>query len=85
MVSVHSSCGLGTQLLVSAAGDDNATDSLHAYEIVDREPNEVSAPLAMDGPVTALWPNADATSAVAVIRNLQTGNYNAYTVTIACN
>ncbi len=85
MVSVRSNCGLGTQLLVSAAGDDTATDSLHAYEIVDREPNEVASPTAMDGPVSALWVTNDASSAVAIVRNLQTGQYDAYTVTIACN
>ncbi len=85
MVSVRSNCGLGTQLLVSAAGDDTATDSLHAYEIVDREPNEVASPTAMDGPVMALWVTNDASSAIAVVRNLQTGQYDAYNITIACN
>jgi hypothetical protein len=85
MVSVHSNCGLGAQLLVSAAGDATATDSLHAYEIVDREPNEVSSPTSMDGPVMALWATNDASSAIAVVRNLQTGQYDAYNVTIACN
>jgi hypothetical protein len=85
MVSVKSACGVGTQLLVSAAGDDTVADSLHAYEMVDREPNEVAAQLAMDGPITALWPSADAGSATAVVRNLQTGQYDAYNITIACN
>jgi hypothetical protein len=85
IVAVRSNCGLGTQLLVTAAGDDTATDSLHAYEIVDREPSEVASPAAMDGPVTALWATNEASSAVAVVRNLQTGQYDAYNVTIACN
>ena len=85
MVSLKSACGVGTQLLVSAAGDDTVADSLHAYEMVDREPNEVAAQLAMDGPITALWPSADASSATAVVRNLQTGQYDAYNITIACN
>ncbi len=85
MISMKSSCGLGTQLLVTAAGDDTTTDSLHAYEIVDREPNEVASAATMDGPVTALWQNADGSSAFAVVHNLQTGQYDAYNVTIACN
>jgi hypothetical protein len=85
MISVRSNCGVGTQLLVSAAGDDTVADSLHAYEMVDREPNEVASQLAMDGPITALWPSADTSSAVAVVRNLQTGQYDAYNITIACN
>jgi len=85
MISVRSNCGLGTQLLVSAAGDDTVADSLHAYEIIDREPNEAASQLEMDGPITALWPNADASGGVAVVRNLQTGQYDAYNITIACN
>ena len=85
MVSLKSACGIGTQLLVSAAGDDTAADSLHVFEMVDREPNEVAAQSAMDGPITALWPSADAGSATAVVRNLQTGQYDAYNITIACN
>ena len=85
MVSIKSSCGLGTQLLVTAAGDDTTADSLHAYEIVDREPNEVAPGTPADGPVTALWPGADGSSAVAVVHNQQTGQYDAYNITIACN
>ncbi len=85
MISVRSNCGVGTQLLVTASGDDTVADTLHAYEMVDREPNEVASQLAMDGPITALWPSADASSAVAVVRNLQTGQYDAYNITIACN
>lgn len=85
MISLRSNCGVGTQLLVSAAGDDTVADSLHAYEMVDREPNEVASQLAMDGPITALWQSADASSAVAVVRNLQAGQYDAYNITIACN
>jgi hypothetical protein len=85
MISVRSNCGVGTQLLVSAAGDDTVADFLHVYEMVDREPNEVASQLAMDGPITALWQSADTSSAVAVVRNLQTGQYDAYNITIACN
>jgi hypothetical protein len=85
MVSLKSACGAGTQLLVSSAGDDTVADSLHVYEMVDREPNEVAGQMAMDGPITALWPSADASSATAVVRNLQTGQYDAYNITIACN
>ena len=85
MISLRSNCGLGTQLLVSMAGDDTVADSLHAYEIVDREPNEVASQLGMDGPITALWQSADASSATAVVHNLQTGQYDAYNITIACN
>jgi hypothetical protein len=84
IAAVKSSCGTGMQLLVTTNGDDTQTDSLRAFEIPDREPIQVSAPQEFPGPITALWSH-DATSAIAVARNLRTGQYEAYTVSITCN
>ncbi len=82
---VHSTCGSDEQLLVTASSDDLSTDSLRAYEIPDREPIAVSSAIAFGGPITALWTNADASSAIAVVHNLQTDIYEAYSVSVACN
>jgi hypothetical protein len=82
--SVKSGCGPGTQLLVSGAGDDSVNDTIRAYEVGDRDARPVSPPLAFDGTVTALWTTTDGDSAVAVIRT-QTGSYEAYSVSVACN
>jgi hypothetical protein len=84
ITAVKSSCGAGTQLLVSANGDDMQADSLRAFEIPDRDPVQVSAPQDFGGPITALWAH-EPNSAVAVIHNLRTGQYEAYTVSITCN
>jgi hypothetical protein len=82
--SVKSGCSTGTQLLVSGAGDDVPNDTIRAYEVGDREARPVSPPLAFDGTVTALWATTDGDSAVAIIRT-QTGSYEAYSVSVACN
>jgi hypothetical protein len=84
IATVKSSCGEGTQLLVTANGDDTAGDSIRAYEVPDRDPILASAAVDFPGPITALWSH-DNTGATAIIHNLQTGQYEAYSVSISCN
>jgi hypothetical protein len=84
IAAVKSSCGNGAQLLVTSNGDDNTSDSLRAYEFPDRDPVLASAAADLPGPITALWSH-DNTSATAIARNLQTGQYEAYSVSISCN
>jgi hypothetical protein len=82
LAAVRDACGLGTQLLVSSAGD--GADSLRAYEVPDREPVLVSAAMSFEGPVTSLWPSMDGTTANAVVHNTTGGRYEAYSVSVAC-
>jgi len=83
LASVRSNCGVGTQLLVSASGDPER-DGLRAYEIPDRDPVPVSSPLEFDGSVTALWPDASLTGAVAIVKREGTGWYEANRISISC-
>jgi len=83
LAAVHSNCGLGTQILVSEGGEPEH-DTLRAYEIPDREPVAVSSPLEFDGPITALWPDASLTSAVAIVKREDTGRYEANRISISC-
>lgn len=83
IAAAKSDCGAGTQLLVTAAGDDKENDSLRAYEIPEREPLLVSAKLDLPGPITAMWTHDS--SVLAVVNNLQTDKYEAYSVATACN
>lgn len=82
LAAVHDACGLGTQLLVTQAGD--TADSLRAYEVPDREPVQVSAALGFDSPITALWTAMDGTTVNAVVHNTMGGRYEAYSVSVAC-
>jgi len=91
LAALRSSCGAGVQLLVSDTGDlspDNQRDRLRAFEIPDRDPVAVSSPLEFDGPITALWPDASLTSAVAIIKREDkredTGQYEANRISITC-
>jgi hypothetical protein len=80
---VHSGCSSGTQVIASSSGEA-ANDNLRAFEIPALEAVPMSAPLAMDGTVTALWTATDGKSAMAVVRNAA-GEYEVDRVTALCN
>ncbi|MGA9793406.1 MAG: hypothetical protein WBQ43_22180 [Terriglobales bacterium] len=83
LAAVHSSCGSGMQLLVSAGGDSEA-DGLRAFEIPDREPVAASSEVEFEGQIVAVWPESNGNSAVAVVKRKDTGWYEAYRVSISC-
>jgi len=88
LAAVHSSCGAGTQLLVSESGSagrgDLERDGLRAFEIPDRELVAASSPLEFDGRIVALWPESSGNAAAAIIRKKDSGWYEAYRVSISC-
>jgi hypothetical protein len=84
LASVRSSCGGGWQLLVTSAAGQSG-DSVQAYEVPDRDPVAVGAALPLPGEVTALWTEAKGDSAVAVVRDRETGTYEASRLAVACN
>lgn len=83
LASVHSSCGVGTQLLATESGDSKR-DSLRAFEIPDRDPVAVSSALELGGRIVALTPDSSDTSAMAIVRRSDTGWYETYRVSISC-
>jgi len=93
IASVYSGCGSGWQLLVTGSGDWTQADEIQAIDIQERRAQAVSDPMAFPGPVVALhtpFARTDANAlasgkAVAVDRNLQTGRYEAYLLTISCS
>jgi hypothetical protein len=83
LAAVHSSCGTGTQLLVSESGEP-AQDSLRAFEVPDRDPVAASSPIEFDGEIVALWPEGAGSGAIAIVKREDTGWYEAYRISIAC-
>jgi len=84
LAGVRTACGAGWQILATNAGN-GAEDSVRAYEIVDRDPAAVSAPIEMPGETTALWTESKGDTAVAVVRNRETGNYEAFRLAMSCS
>jgi hypothetical protein len=93
LAAVHSSCGTGTQLLVSESENPGRGDSergspqrdgLRAFEIPDRDPVAASSAVEFDGQIVALWPESSGNSATAIVKRKDTGWYEAYRVSISC-
>ncbi|MGA8491570.1 MAG: hypothetical protein WB711_14180 [Terriglobales bacterium] len=83
IVSVQSNCGTGWQVLVTGDADEES-DTVNAFEFVDREPMVVSQSVEFNGRITALWADADGSGATAVSQNSETGRYEAYRLSMAC-
>jgi hypothetical protein len=81
VVPVKDSCG-GSYLAASAPTDRKSADSIALYIVMDRAPVRVSEPAEFPGPVTALWPTTS--GALAIARNLSTGSYAAYALSMDC-
>jgi hypothetical protein len=84
IATVKTNCGAGWQVLATKA-DDQSGDSVRAYELPDRDPIAVSAPVSFPGKVSALWTQVNGDNAIAVTKNPETGSYEAYRLTVACN
>ncbi len=84
IASVRSSCGTGTQLLVSENGDAQR-DRLRAFEVPDRDPVSVSPAAEFDGRIVALAQENGGGGATAIVRRADTGWYEAYRVSISCS
>ncbi len=86
LAALHSSCGSGWQLVVSAPGDNIRPDTLQAIEIAGREAQTVSPALDLPGPVAALWTSGKNSDAVnLVMQSPATGKYEAIMLTVSCN
>jgi len=81
--ALQSGCGTDTQIIASGSGEA-AIDSLRAYEMPALEAVSTSAPMAMDGSITALFPALDGKSVIAVVRNTA-NEYEVDRVTALCN
>ena len=84
IVSVKTACGSGWQVLATGTAE-NGMDTIRTYEIADRDPVPVTAALDFAGEITALWTEAKGDSAIAVVRDQETGEYEAFRVAVACS
>jgi hypothetical protein len=82
---LRSGCGSGAQVLVSGSGAAAAGDSLRAWEIAGTEAVPVSAPVSVDGVVTAIWPATDGASATVIVRRESPVRYEVWNGSALCN
>jgi hypothetical protein len=81
---VRNRCGQNQQFLVTGAGDDTQEDSIQLYETQGSRSFPVSNPLNFAGAVVALHAHEADSIATGIVRNLETGNYEAYRLFISC-
>jgi hypothetical protein len=84
IVVIQSGCQEGWQALATQPGDYSSPDTLQAIDVVNRKGVPASTPVDFAGPVTELWPLADASAAIAISRNLKTSSYEAFRISISC-
>jgi len=80
-------CRGETVSLYTGDGDWTQTDSIQGY-LINLDPVSAAAvgdAVQTDGPVTSLQPEHDTSAARAIVRNLKTGEYEAYIVTATCS
>jgi hypothetical protein len=88
LTGVKTSCGAGWQVLATSSeanSDEGTGDSIRAYEFPDRDPVAVSAAIDFPGSITTLWTEAKADTAIAVVRNRETGKYEAFRLAVVCS
>jgi hypothetical protein len=87
VAGVVSACGSGAQLLATASGT-GTSESLLAYDVEGHSAIPVSAPLPLDGSVTAMWsaPAGQSSNVATVILGKRfPQQYEAYIVSLGCN
>jgi len=79
---IGSVCGGSSQFLATGGGDDTQMDSVQVFQTHSGGAVAVSAELGFPGPIMALHAGSDTPR--AVVRNLGTGNYEAYRLSFSC-
>jgi hypothetical protein len=86
LASVTGVCGIDGILLVTGMRDYKSPDFLQAFQILEGSPVSVSLPVTLPGPVLQLrQSDSNPRSARAIVRNLLTGHYEAYEITLTCD
>ncbi len=85
LTSVQSGCGRGWQILATAPGDLNRSDSVQAFEIDGRNYQSASSAVDLGGPVMAFWPGETPQVAHVVVQSPASGKFEAWNISVACN
>ncbi len=81
-IEMKTVCGGASQFLATGAGDYTQTDTLQVFQTEPSGSVAASGELDFPGPITAL--HAAPGAPRAVVRNLTTGNYEAYRLAFSC-
>lgn len=83
IAAIESPCGAGTPAVIASSASADQ-DEVRAYEVINGQANPASDALPLAGPVAALWPAEAHSEATLVVRNQQTGEYEASRLGLVC-
>lgn len=84
IAGIQSDCSGGSLVLATQAAAENGGTTATAYRSAGGQFVPGTRPALLPGNVTALWSAANGNSAVIVLKNREIGNYEAYSLAIAC-
>jgi hypothetical protein len=70
------------KIVVAGSEDRSSSDTLTLYDVLNHMPARASDPSPEPGPVLSLA--SEGSSARAVVKNLKTGHYEAYSISVDC-
>ena len=85
LATLPNECKGNWLVLTTRPGDGTQNDQLIAMEIVNRDASIASNPVEVNGTVDALWIAPDNSAVHAVIKNHETGAYEAHRITVRCS
>ncbi len=83
--AIDSGCEVRRQILVALPADPLQRGAIQAFEIQRRKAVATSSKIEFPGPITALWPDGGQSAAIAVSRDIKTGRYAAFYLSISCS
>ncbi len=81
---IAASCDRGSYRLITGGEDRTERDWIQAAESAAGESGKLTPRMDMPGPVLSITARREGNSAVAIVRNLTTGDYEVYRITLAC-
>jgi hypothetical protein len=88
IAAIDAGCGPQRQILVALPTDPMERGAIQAYEIQRRKAVAASSIVEFPGPITALWPVSNQNNqngAIAVSRDIKSGRYAAFFLSISCS
>ena len=77
--------GATAAAIVIASSASVERDEVRVFETASGQASPISDAVPLPGPVTALWPSGSEREATLVVHNLQTGEYEASRLVLACS
>jgi hypothetical protein len=84
-IALLATCAPETYVASVSRGDDPGRDLLRLAYVVDGRLVETASPVVLPGVLTALWPQPDRMSAVAVTHDVTSRRYDAFQATVSCS